>query len=456
MCSSDLLRLLPRASKTAAREELDVSLARAVQVQWLRVADDAGVLHTERALVSVGTTTQKLPERGALLAIALPRLDVDLLRRLAAGTGSGGSGGPGLGLTQFDIKVDEILAFGRALHEVKLTGSPRNERWSADLKSKEITGRFEWAGEGKGRLSGKIAQFALPASASPASAVAGSDLDELPALDLTFDHFVYGERDFGTVKLAAENRGVFWHAVVAVQNADGSLNVEGNWKPSADSPDTQIDSFKLKATSIENMLNRIGYPNAVKRGTATLEGKLNWNGPPFAPHIPSLTGSVKFEAEKGQFNKLEPGVGRLLGVISLQSLPRRITLDFRDVFSEGFAFDRIEGEATIARGVLDTRDLDIRGPAAQVAMKGTADLNLETQNLTVRVQPALGESFATGLLFIHPVTGITTWAVNKLFGRPLDQIFAFEYAITGSWADPKVDKLGGPGKQAAPTESKAP
>ena len=444
-------RLLPRVSRGVVRDEIDISLARALQVQWLRVGDDSGSLRVERGLATVGAAAARLPERGALLAINLPRIDFDLLRHVT----SGGSEGIAPAFSQIDLRANEASAFGRTLHDLRLSGAARGEHWNADLRSREITGRFDWIGEGKGRLSGRIAQFNLPSASSAATAVSSGDLDELPALDLTFDRFIYGERDFGELKLTAENRGTDWHATVAIQNADGSVNAEGKWRPGDDAPDTLVD-FKFKANSIENMLNRIGYPNAVRRGSASLEGKLNWNGPPFSPDMQSLNGSVRFDARDGQFNKLEPGVGRLLGVISLQSLPRRITLDFRDVFSEGFAFDRIEGEAKITRGVLDTRDLEIAGPAARVAMQGTIDLTRETQNLRVRVQPAFGESVATGVLLAHPAAGAAAWVFNKLFGNPLDQIFAYEYAVTGAWIDPKVEKVGGPGKAEAQMGKSAP
>ena len=231
-------------------------------------------------------------------------------------------------------------------------------------------------------------------------------------------------------------------ATFSAQADDGGISGEGSWKPDPVAPDTTL-KFSLKAKSLEHMLDRLGYPNTIARGSASVDGKLSWNGPPVAPDLPSLNGSINFQAKDGQFRKLEPGVGRMLGILSLQSLPRRITLDFHDVFSAGFAFDSIEGSAQVSHGVAQTEDLTIRGPSAQVAMKGTLDLARETQNLVVRVQPALGESFATGVLLLHPATGALTWGINKLFGHPLDQIFAFEYSITGAWADPKVDKLGG-------------
>jgi len=180
----------------------------------------------------------------------------------------------------------------------------------------------------------------------------------------------------------------------------------------------------------------------VRRGSASLAGTLSWNGSPFTLDYPSLNGSLKLDAAGGQFAKLEPGVGRLLGILSLQSLPRRITLDFRDIFSDGFAFDSITGQFAVARGVMETKDLQIQGPSAKVFMGGSVNLGAETQNLKVRVQPAVGETLAVGAMIANPVAGAVAWVAQKILRDPLDQAFAFEYAVTGSWADPKVDKLG--------------
>jgi uncharacterized protein YhdP len=191
----------------------------------------------------------------------------------------------------------------------------------------------------------------------------------------------------------------------------------------------------------EKLLARMGMPDAVRRGDGRIEGDLKWAGTPFSLDIPSLSGRIRADIGKGQFKKLEPGVGRLLGVLSLQSLPRRITLDFRDIFSEGFAFDSISGEASVGRGMLRTDELKIRGPAAKILLSGQANLVAETQDLKVRVQPALGETLAVGAMLAHPVTGAVAWAAQKLLNDPLDQIFAYEYAVTGPWSDPQVTKL---------------
>ncbi len=136
-------------------------------------------------------------------------------------------------------------------------------------------------------------------------------------------------------------------------------------------------------------------------------------------------------------------------MLSLQSLPRRISLDFRDIFSEGFAFESIEGKVVAARGVMNTSEFEIAGPAAKVLMNGTVNIVNETQDLKVRVQPAIGESVATGVLLLNPAIGATAWLMNRVFGNPLDKAFAFDYTVTGSWADPKVEKVAVQGPAAA-------
>jgi len=80
----------------------------------------------------------------------------------------------------------------------------------------------------------------------------------------------------------------------------------------------------------------VGYANLVKGGKARLQGSLAWNGDPLEIDYPSLSGHVQMQAEDGQFLEVDPGLGKLVSLMSLQALPRRLTLDFRDVFSKGF------------------------------------------------------------------------------------------------------------------------
>ncbi len=440
----------PAASTPGPTQDLlELNLARALRVQIVR-RHDSSPPAIVRGVVAVGDSGASLPDRNLLVAVNLPRIDADFWRRLLAaaknGNGATESALTALPALQFDLRSAELNVQEKAFHDVRITGSRADAAGSTrfELKSRELAGNFEWSSAGDGKLTGRIAQFALPESvANPATLQARTSevIDHIPALDITVDQLSYKDRTLGTVRVAAENRDDGWNARVEMKNDDGTLDASGRWRRSPTLPDTRVD-FKFAAKSIEKLLARIGHPDAVRRGNASLAGNLSWNGTPFTIDYPSLGGNLKLDAANGQFVKLEPGVGRLLGVLSLQSLPRRITLDFRDIFSEGFAFDSIGGQFAVARGVMETKDLQIQGPSAKVLMSGTVNLGKETQDLKVRVQPAVGETIAVGAMLANPIAGAVVWAAQKIFKDPLDQAFAFEYGVTGSWVDPKVEKLG--------------
>jgi len=197
----------------------------------------------------------------------------------------------------------------------------------------------------------------------------------------------------------------------------------------------------------------------VRNASTKITGNLTWTGAPNDFDYPTLTGNFKLESGAGQFTKIDPGIGKLLGVLSLQALPRRITLDFRDVFSEGFAFDFIRGDFRITNGQMHTDNLKLAGPAAAVAISGDIDLAQETQRLAVRVQPSLstGVSAGAAVLFIaNPIVGAAVGAgallAQRLMNNPIDQLFSYDYRISGSWADPVVERVTG----RAPPQDPAP
>ena len=214
---------------------------------------------------------------------------------------------------------------------------------------------------------------------------------------------------------------------------------------------TRFD-VNVTTSNTSGFLTHLGLPGDVKGASAKLAGRIEWPGSPtdFEYHL--LAGDFSVEVGAGQFTKMDPGMGKLLGVLSLQALPRRISLDFRDVFSEGFAFDTIAGNVRIANGVLHTDDLVVSGPAAKVVLAGNVDLSKETQQLSVRVQPSLSSAVSTGagaaavvLLAANPLVGAAVGAgallAQKIMQDPLEQIFSYEYAVRGSWSDPVVERL---------------
>lgn len=465
-------------ANTPLRDQLELSLGQTLAGRFVRryEGERNERLVWEKGTLAIGDTP-RLPDKGVQFAVNLKKIDVDLWRSLLRQGVPNASAPPDVAAavaeapraeaseplwpfasTAIALKTSELIVFGHRLQDLEVRaqsgreGSQGMTGWRADLRSRDLNGELIWRSQGRGRLVARLKQLAIDdgSAANPVAETGEAlQIEQMPGLDIEVEHLAIRGRPLGKLKLSADHRAEVWDARLEIENEDGQLSGTGKWRPSPTQADTQL-KFNLTAKNLEKLLGRLGYADALRRGRATLDGQLSWNGTPFALDYPSLQGTLKVDATNGQFNKLEPGVGRLLGVLSLQSLPRRITLDFRDVFSEGFAFDSITGQMQVARGVMSTQNLQIQGPAAKVLMSGSVNLPKETQTLKVRVQPAVGETLAVGAMLANPAAGVVAWLAQKIMRDPLDQVLAFEYAVTGNWADPKVEKLSGTSTAATP------
>ena len=201
-------------------------------------------------------------------------------------------------------------------------------------------------------------------------------------------------------------------------------------------------NFKLDIADSGELLRRFGMKDVIRRGKGRMEGQVAWIGSPLTLDYPTMNGQFNVNIESGQFLKADPGIAKLLGVLSLQSLPRRLTLDFRDVFSEGFAFDFVRGDVNINQGLAATNNLQMKGVNAAVLMDGSADIARETQDLRVVVVPEINAGTASLIATaINPAIGLGTFLAQYFLRRPLMQAATQEFHIAGSWADPKITRV---------------
>ena len=418
---------------SADRSTLDLGKLVRMELQRRR---DGGKMVIVRGAVGLNEAP-KLPEKGIVFNGNASALDLDQWLRAL-----GGSGGVPLPLASLSLKVGALDVYGKRINDATLRAGFRGSDWLAHIDARELAGDVRWRAEGKGRVIAQLSHFTFP-EPTPGKLPEEAPPKELPGLDIIADNLVVGDKKLGRLELAAENEGLDWRIEkLTLTTAEALLAADGVWQGVARQQRTSLN-LKLEVSNVGKYLERFGYPGSMQRGSAKLLGKLAWAGNPQTIDYPTLAGDLSLIAEKGQFLKIEPGIGKLLGILSLQALPRRITLDFRDVFSEGFAFDTIVGTAAVAKGVLHTKDFVMRGPSAQVAMSGDIDLVHETQALRVRVVPSVGDSLSVAglVLLANPLTGIASFLAQRLLKDPLGQAFAFEYLVTGNWSDPKVEKV---------------
>jgi uncharacterized protein (TIGR02099 family) len=430
---------------TAAQQERIAMSIGSLGSAIIQRRTENGNTRIERANARFGDGAAVEPDRpGIVLAGTIKALDLD---GWLAVLGEGGPG-PGATLASADVRIGELEWFDRRFAALALTASQQAGMLQMNVKGRDIEGVATWRAQGKGRLTARLRRLTLPARddapAQPAAAVTAADAKppELPALDVIIEEFQLGEHVLGKLELQAMPQQRDWRIErLRLTNPNGVLNLDGTWQSWLTQPATQVN-VRLDVSDIGKYLARIGYPEGVRRGTAKIEGSLVWAGSPQRIDYPSLSGNFVLDAGKGQFVKLEPGIGKLLGILSLQSLPRRISLDFRDIFTDGLAFDEIVGAVKVNKGVASTDNLRISGPAARIVMNGQVDLARETQVLRVKVNPQLSDSVSVaGALIGGPVAGIAAFVAQKLLKDPLDQIASYEYDVTGNWTDPQVNKV---------------
>jgi len=361
----------------------------------------------------------------------------------------------GVSIAGANLAIGKVSGFGMHIDDLNIKAGKRGDGLSAQLSGSTLNGEVEWQPRGEGKLTVRLQNLlwggddrtaAVPAQpAKPASVSPGS----LPALQIAIENLQMGGKQVGRLELVGHPDGNDWRLRrLNIVNPDGSLAGDGVWRVNQTnaqgqaSTQTQADLL-LQISDAGKILARSGYPGTVKGGSGKLAANLTWDGNPGEFNYATLDGSLKLDTSKGQFLKMDPGIGKLLGILSLQALPKRITLDFTDVFSDGFQFDNINGNAAIRHGVMDTQDFHIDGSSAKVTMKGSVDLNSETQNLRVRILPMLGDSVSLlGAFAAGPVVGLGSLIVNKILGNPLDKLVSFEYNVSGTWSDPRVIKVG--------------
>jgi uncharacterized protein YhdP len=367
----------------------------------------------------------------------------------------GGEDGTGSAFSSaLDLKIAALDLGGRRLNDVTVRAGTSGSVWIANVSARELAGEIAWRPEGRGRIVARLKHFSLP-EATPGKTEQAPARD-LPALDIISDNLIVNDNDLGRLELVAVNQALDWNIEkLVLTGPESTLTVtEGVWQGQAVPPSVNLKNISLKVGDVGKYLDRMGYPGTMRRGTATLTGNLSWAGSPQSIDYPTLAGHLELRAEKGQFLKAEPGVAKLIGILSMQSW---LTFDFRELFGRGFAFDVVSCPVDIADGTMTTQDFRMKGPSAQVSMDGKVDLVNETQDLRARVEPAVGNSISSIVLVaVNPIWGLGAFILDRILKNPFGQVLAFEYRVTGTWEKPVPQRLRAEVRSTDPMQQQSP
>ena len=480
------------ASAATFREALQVDLGGALQAHFVREVsgDSARVV---RGAIRVGEArpvvaervadplpgepieTLPLPAGGVAANVAVKKLDVDAWQAaLARVQGEGvrasssgmvaplvfdAAGGAGFVPDAIALRAGELEFGSRRLANVVAGLTQQGELWRINVAADELEGYLEYRparrAAGAGRVYARLARLSLPKGAvERVESLLDAQPASIPALDVVVDDFEMRGKRLGRLEIEATNRGVAnrdgvreWQlAKLNLTMPEAQLSATGTWGDAAGAPASAMRraamSFTLALGDSGALLERLGMGRVVRGGKGSLTGDVSWPGSPFSPDYARMTGQVKVAIDAGQFLKAGPGAARLLSVLSLQSLPRRLLFDFRDLFAEGFVFDNVIGDVRIADGKASTNNLRMRGTAAAVLMEGSADIVNETEDLRVVVVPEINAGTASlAYAVINPAIGLGTFLAQYFLRKPLMAASTREFKVTGPWDDPKVERV---------------
>jgi len=208
--------------------------------------------------------------------------------------------------------------------------------------------------------------------------------------------------------------------------------------------------FKINASSddFKGLLADLGYQQVAEAERVDIRADLSWPNSPLDFSREASIGQLTLDVGKGRLIEVEPGAaGRIFGLLSVATIPRRLALDFTDLFGKGFSFDAINGSFGIEHGSAYTDDLSMKGQSATIDVVGSANFVGKTYDQTIKITPnvsstlpfagavaggPIGLAVGTGILLFDKIAG-------ELFDQEIVNLISYSYKLNGPWDDPQLN-----------------
>ena len=415
--------------------------------------DENGDPSITNGLVEVNSDKKiKIPDSGILFVANLNEVNLEELVNLIPDGGSEISEEESSSSESLDIEaklnIKKLDAYGYIFNSFKLKLRPEDPGVIVQLDGEGARGNILWNPD-KNLIKARFEELHLIGSDDSIEEWEGAYESKDPIIkaplkiDLKIQEFLLKSKYFdndlnGNLTFQASKTNNKWFIdLFKFLNPDYAFKVTGVWHDEAVKPDTEID-FNLKITDLNKTLEEFNINKLMKGGLGELNGKLSWPQSPWKFDRHEAYGSISINMDKGVILEAQPGaMGRLFGLLSLQSLPSRLSLDFSDLFEDGFAFNTIDGYVKLKDSTLHSENFEIKGPAADITIEGDINIKEETQDLIVTITPNVTDTMSIAALAGGPIAGAAAFVFQKLLNDPLNEVLTDQYRLTGSWKDPQ-------------------
>jgi len=392
-------------------------------------------LYSGHVLVGVGEVAQT-QEAGLKLEINRDRLALQDWLGLAVAQGAGE------GVRELKIHSEHALWKKTDIGLFDLALKPKGNYWAGAIDSPFAKGNIQIpvGFNNTDRISLDMALLDLSAlkqignqDGSPLQTVSPT---LMPLLTVTSQKTLWQSIDLGRLSLATERMpGGMRFNNVELAGENQKMVLSGDWQASGGQAVTHTHG-RLGVPRAGKLLAQLDITKDLTETEAAVDFTVDWNAAPYQFSLADLKGRLDIKFKSGRILSIEPGFGRVLGMLALAQWIKRAQLDFSDIYEQGLTFNSIKGHFDLAGGIASTHDLVVDAVPAKIAISGETDLVGQTVDHIINVTPKSADAV--------PIAGTIMGKVAALVGRSLtgkDQegfFFGSQYLVKGAWGNAAV------------------
>lgn len=359
-----------------------------------------------------------------------------------------------MSLESAGLTSDKMMLYGQQLTNVKLDLTPSTPNWHVNVASNEITGQVDFPIKLSRQSTVTAVLDKLNIQSSNITSITPTvNPSTFPTISIVSNNTVINKISLGklTIKTAPSKEGLTIQTLRIVSPMI-DFQASGAWTGHRQANLTTLTGNAV-SNNVHDFLMNLGFDAhnvVVQNGRMRFD--VAWDDVPYSLAFAKMNGTASFELSKGRIvdigeeNGAKMGLGRMLSLFSLQTIPRRLSLDFSDVFQKGYSFDTVKGDFKIDNGDIYTSNVKFDGPVAKIGINGKIGLTDHDYNLVLSVTPYVTSSIpvAATLLTGNPLIGLGVFAVNTVVSSQVSKVSTYYYNVTGPWNNPSWKTISAP------------
>lgn len=349
------------------------------------------------------------------------------------------------------VQANRAQLWQQPLNQLHLSLTPQSKvRHQLRIQAEQAEGRVSFGGPPPLQANftrlwlGQDSTMAKSADSTPLSEIKIAP-SQIPALQFQCDDCRWQQLALGKLSFELQPQPTENGIQLANLVVDGPLlqvQAHGQWLQQQSVNLSRLE-WQSSSASLQRLWQALGKESPFSDTSAQLDGELRWLDVPWQPELASMNGALAVDTGAGVLREINDRGAGLLSVFSLESVLRRLRLDFRDVYAEGFYFDRINASGELRNGVLQNDDLLLKGAAGDLRGRGKVDLAAEQIDYQFELTPNLTGNLPVLAAFaVTPVAGLYVLALSKVLGPVVDVFTRIRYQVTGPLAQPSLTELG--------------